>query len=174
MYSSESENRFLPSKPLKLKPHTVSKFAIIVPYFGSSSVSLGQIMYDSPLFNIWCALVACFIIARVIIKSCPPFKRNLNELVYIPFNTIGASFGTTSAENVRSSSENLIVLLIGISSLFTGTFCSGILLQSFVESTSIPFINSLYDLEKYPTLRFASNQFAYFLELGEWEKNWPQ
>lgn len=160
---SESTNKYITRQANKLYPHTLSHYVVVVPYFGSTTLSLGRILYDSPIFNIWCISVVVFIIVRIIIRKSQRANNGLdhNKLTYIPFNTIGLSFGTTSAANsLWSRPENIVVFFIGLSSIFTGIFCSGILLQSFVGSISIPNINSLKDLNKYPSLRYVSNQFA--------------
>lgn len=160
MYMSESDNKRFNLAPIQLISHTVAHFVVVVPYVGSTSSSVGQILYDSPIFNIWCASVVSFIIVRLCIRRCMFIKICLNEISYIPFNTIGLSFGTTSAKSVRNRSENLVVLFIEVSSIFTGVFCSGILLQSFVGSSNRPIINSLADLDKLSSFQFVSNKYV--------------
>lgn len=158
---SEASNKASIHFPIKLNSHSTARYVVVVPYFGSASSSLGQILYDSPLFNIWCALIVVFIVIRLFIRKLYRLENENYDLTYIPFNTIGLSFGCTSPQNTQRRSENIIVLFIGVSSIFTGIFCSGILLQSLVGSLRRPYINSVEDLDKYIWLKFVLNQFSY-------------
>lgn len=157
MSDNDEKNYF--HKPRKLIPHTTGVYVVIVPYLGSSSISLSAVLYDSPLFTVWCACLIYFVVVRLVIRCFHSIEINRNELIYIPFNTIGLSFGTTAAGSVRTRSESIVIVFIAISSIFTGILCSGILLQSFVVSSSRPTINSLEDIYKFPNLTFMSNTF---------------
>lgn len=157
-----SEPKYVPKNnvPIFLKLHSTADFVVIAPYIPSTNYNLAKLITDSDLFFYWCFSFASFVIVRIVISLINSLeKRKLNALTSIPFNTFGLFLATTSAQSIRSKSERIIVTFIAIGSIFTGTFCSGVLLQKFTGSSWTPFFNSMYDLEKIP-LKYKSNQFV--------------
>lgn len=147
--------------PISLISHTLADFVVVVPYRESTSNGLGSVLLDSDLFNIWCISLLCFVAVRLLIRLIHPLEdKRSNSLMNLPFNTAGLYFATTSAGSVRSRSEQTVLTFIAIGSMFTGTLCSDILLQTFMGSSAIPFFNSMLDLEKIP-LRYETNMFVY-------------
>lgn len=146
--------------PIYLRAHTTADFVVIVPYMEGSTNSLANIIMDSDLFNFWCISLFSLIITRIIIRILHPLlKTSLESLSNIPFNTAGLYFATTSAGPIRTKTEQIIVTVIAVGSIFTGTLCSGILLQTFVSNSAIPFYNSMSDLEKVQ-LKYQTNMFV--------------
>lgn len=144
----------------KLKPHTTCDYVVVVPYRPGPTTRLGEVFLDSVIFNMWCISLVAFIVARLLIRySHPNANRTSNALINIPFNTLGLTFATTSAGSVQSRSEHVLITFIAVSSMFTGTFCSGILLQTMFGSTVVPYFNSIADLKKMPSLNFENNIF---------------
>lgn len=160
MYMSPTNYRNDFQLPTKLVPHRTADYVVIVPYMAGSNESLANLLYESHLFNVWCISLVAFIIARIFLRHCHSSLRSINELIYIPINTIGVSFGTTSADPTKSRPERIVILFVAISSIFTGMFCADILLQTFIASPLRPLINSLEDVEKFESLKYTSNMFV--------------
>lgn len=161
MMMSNEESSERSKIPIQLRTHTTADFVTVVSYVNGSSNSLGNVIMDSDIFNFWCISFICLVIIRLIIRLIhPTVESNFESLSNVPFNTAGLFFATTSSGSVCSRSELILVTFIAIGSIFTGTLCSGILLQSFVSDNSVPFYNSMLDLEKIPHLQYKTNTFV--------------
>lgn len=164
-----SEPKYAPRNafPIFLKLHKTAEFITIVPYVESSSHRLAKVLMDSDVFYYWCFSLFASVIMRILISLLLPLvDSNLNALTRIPFNTLGLFFATTSAGTIRSKSDQFIVSTIAIGSIFTGIFCSGVLLQTFIGSATVPFFNSMLDVEKIP-IKYKSNMFVLFNIMAE-------
>lgn len=144
IYFSDDGNR-------PLYPHHFVEYNILVPNDRIDEAdTLGKFL-KSPLFSIWASSIGVFSIVRMIFRKLPHWNRiyattSHNDLVYIPFNTIGLAFGTTAAHGIQSRAELVLVLYISIFCLLGGILCTGFLFEQLTTVNSVPAINSVNEL----------------------------
>lgn len=135
---------------LKLYPHDVENYVLVVPNIRQKDLTIWQSILNFPLLNVWALVIAIFCIFRKSIRLI--YKSRQQSVTEIFFNTFGLSFGTTDPSNVNTFPENTLILFLGIFCVLAGNLCTGYLFQQMTVFDYKPEINHLTDLNKYPNL----------------------
>lgn len=128
----------------QLYPHTYAKYVVIVPNRLNKKSEIMDLIYKSPLLNVWTITIILITILRKLFQyTTRKKKRTFTELL---INTFGMSFGTTSDSKIKNRPEQILLLFLSIFSLLAGIFCSGELFQQYSTYSYSSAINSLEDL----------------------------
>lgn len=111
---------------------------LIVPSMYETRSTFSDFVFQSPLIRVWITTIIIFTILRTLQWKIVNSKEPVNQLVYISFNTIGLSFGSTSVAGVKSRSELITIFFLSV---------FGMLATETIQS-----ITSLNDLCKYPQI----------------------
>lgn len=152
MIPDEDENRIQQDYFL-LYPHEVKTYVLIVPSMLKLESKLSEFIFRSPLIRIWAIAIVMFTLFRITQRKCANPRESANRLVYIPFNTFGLSFGSTSVTGVKSRSELITVFFLSVFGMLAGLLFSGLLFEELTTTESIPQITTLSDLSMYPNIQ---------------------
>lgn len=144
IYYSDTWSR--DSRPLY--PHNFVEYVVLIPNDRLEHADILEKFLNSPLFSIWASSIGVFALVRVIFRKLAHWNHvyapaSRNDLVYIPFNTIGLSFGMTAPHRIQSRAELVLVLYISLFCLLAGILCTGFTLVNSV--LAINSIEELYD-----------------------------
>lgn len=138
-----------------LYPHDAQQYMLIVPSMLKTTSKLSEFIFRSPLIRIWATVIGMFTIIRIIQRKLTNPKEHVSRLMYIPINTLGLSFGTTSVTGVRSRAELITTFSLSVFGMLAGLLFSGLLFEQLVTTESVQEITSLIDLSKYPDIPIA-------------------
>lgn len=127
---------------LDLYPHDFTEFVILVPMDFKEESALWDKLLNSPLFTVWASATVVF-----------TDNTSHNDLVYILFNSLGLSFGTTTAHGVHSRAEMILVLFVSLFNVLAGILCASFLFEQLAITNYVPIINSFEDFLDHTELR---------------------
>lgn len=142
---------------LDLYPHDFTEFVILVPMDFKEESALWDKLLNSPLFTVWASATVVFTTGRILVRRLliVRFTDNTshNDLVYILFNSLGLSFGTTTAHGVHSRAEMILVLFVSLFNVLAGILCASFLFEQLAITNYVPIINSFEDFLDHTELR---------------------
>lgn len=136
-------------------PYDWRQFVLIVPSMVKTNSKLLEFIFNSPLIRIWLLAIGMFTILRIIQRKVINPSEPLNQIVYIPFNTFGLSFGTTSVTGGGSRSEVIATFFLTLFGMLAGLLFSGLLFEQLTITESVQEITSFSDLTKYPNIEIV-------------------
>lgn len=141
-------DRFCWDQDNQMYPNRFENFVIIVPTEYQEKLEFFNYFLQSPLFNVWLAIILLITICRKIFQHLLNKIINSRTITYIWIDTVGISFGTSSGSKIYNRSENVLIYFLSIFSMIAGIFCSGMLFKQFSINSYTPTILTLKDLNQ--------------------------